>query len=63
MTEIELLSWARGPGLQIATIIFVAGVVIRIFEISGSGQKGQPCRSQGAGDVQWSENDDHEDRS
>jgi hypothetical protein len=33
MTEIELLSWARGPGLQIATIVFVAGVVIRILEI------------------------------
>ena len=28
MTEIEVLNWARGPGLQIATIIFVAGVVI-----------------------------------
>lgn len=39
MTEIELLSWARGPGLQIATIIFVAGVIIRIFEILTLGRK------------------------
>lgn len=39
MTEIELLSWARGPGLQIATIIFVAGVVIRILEIFLLGRK------------------------
>lgn len=39
MTEIELLSWARGPGLQIATIIFVAGVVIRIVEILMLGRK------------------------
>ena len=39
MTEIELLSWARGPGLQIATIIFVAGVVIRVFEILMLGRK------------------------
>jgi len=33
MTEIEFLSWVRGPGFQIATIIFVAGVIIRIAEI------------------------------
>ena len=33
MTEIEFLSWVRGPGFQIATVIFVAGVVIRIAEI------------------------------
>ena len=32
MTEVEFLSWVRGPGFQIATIIFVAGVVIRLLE-------------------------------
>ena len=47
MTEIELLSWARGPGLQIATIIFVAGVVIRIFEILLLGRKANLAESKG----------------
>jgi nitrate reductase gamma subunit len=32
MTEIEFLSWVRGPGFQIATIIFIAGIVIRLLE-------------------------------
>lgn len=33
MTAPELLAWARGPGLQIATIIFCIGLLIRFFEI------------------------------
>jgi nitrate reductase gamma subunit len=48
MTEIELLSWARGPGLQIATIIFVAGVVIRILEILLLGRKANLAEPRGA---------------
>ena len=48
MTEIELLSWARGPGLQIATIIFVAGVVIRIFEIFMLGRKANLAEAKGS---------------
>jgi nitrate reductase gamma subunit len=48
MTEIELLSWARGTGLQIATIIFVAGVVIRIFEILLLGRKANLAEAKGA---------------
>ena len=47
MSEIELLSWARGPGLQIATIIFVAGVVIRIFEILMLGRKPNLAEAKG----------------
>jgi len=47
MTEIELLSWARGPGLQIATVIFVAGVVIRIFEILMLGRKANLAEARG----------------
>ncbi len=47
MTEIELLSWARGPGLQIATIVFVAGVVIRIFEILVLGRKANLAEAKG----------------
>lgn len=48
MTEIELLSWARGPGLQIATIIFVAGVVIRIIEILMLGRKANLAEAKGS---------------
>jgi nitrate reductase gamma subunit len=48
MTEIELLSWARGPGLQIATVIFVAGVVIRIFEILMLGRKANLAEAKGS---------------
>ena len=47
MTEIELLSWARGPGLQIATIIFVAGIVIRIVEILMLGRKANLAEAKG----------------
>jgi nitrate reductase gamma subunit len=48
MTEIEVLNWARGPGLQIATIIFVAGVVIRIFEILLLGRKASLAEPKGS---------------
>jgi len=48
MSEIELLSWARGPGFQIATIIFVAGVVIRIFEILMLGRKSNLAEAKGS---------------
>lgn len=47
MTEIELLNWARGPGLQIATIIFVAGVVIRVLEILLLGRKANLAEAKG----------------
>ena len=47
MTEIELLSWARGPGLQIATIIFVAGIIIRIVEILMLGRKANLAEAKG----------------
>lgn len=32
MSETELLLWVRGPGLQIATVILVLGVVVRILQ-------------------------------
>ena len=48
MTEIELLSWARGPGLQIATVIFDAGVVIRLFEILVLGRKANLAEAKGS---------------
>jgi len=48
MTEIELLSWTRGPGLQIATVIFVAGIIIRIFEILLLGRKTNLAEANGS---------------
>ena len=39
MNETELLLWARGPGLEYATIIFVFGVVLRLIEIFMLGRK------------------------
>ena len=39
MSETELLHWARGPGLEYASIIFVFGMVLRLFEILLLGRK------------------------
>jgi nitrate reductase gamma subunit len=39
MNETELLLWARGPGLEYATIIFVFGMVLRLIEIFMLGRK------------------------
>ncbi len=38
MNEVELLNWARGPALSIATFIMVVGIVIRIIEIFSLGR-------------------------
>jgi nitrate reductase gamma subunit len=48
LTEIELLDWVRGTGLQIATIIFVAGVIIRILEILILGRKANLAEARGS---------------
>jgi nitrate reductase gamma subunit len=48
MTEIEFLSWVRGPGFQYATIIFVAGVIIRVFEILMLGRKANLAEAKGS---------------
>jgi nitrate reductase gamma subunit len=39
MSETELLLWVRGPALQIATLIFLLGVIVRIVEILMLGRK------------------------
>lgn len=39
MTAMELLSWARGPGLQIATAIFIIGTLVRLMEMWFLGHK------------------------
>jgi nitrate reductase gamma subunit len=39
MSDLELLNWARGPGLQIAGIIFIVGMLLRLLEILLLGKK------------------------
>jgi nitrate reductase gamma subunit len=48
MTEIEFLNWVRGPGFQIATIIFIAGVIIRLAEILLLGRKKNLAEAKGS---------------
>jgi len=39
MNEMELLNWARGPGLAIAGTVFVVGVIVRLAGILLLGRK------------------------
>jgi len=48
MSEPELLIWIRGPALQIATVIFLLGVVVRIFEILVLGRKPNLAEARGS---------------
>ncbi len=48
MTETELLLWARGPGLTIATIIFVGGIVVRLMLIFLMGRKVNLAAARGS---------------
>ena len=48
MTETELLLWVRGPALQIATVIFLLGMVVRIAEILMLGRKKDLAEARGS---------------
>jgi nitrate reductase gamma subunit len=48
MTETELLMWVRGPALQVATVVFVLGVVVRILEILLLGRKANLAEARGS---------------
>ena len=48
MTETELLLWVRGPALQIATVIFLLGVVVRVAEILMLGRKKNLAEARGS---------------
>jgi nitrate reductase gamma subunit len=48
MSETELLLWVRGPALQIATVIFLLGVVVRITEILMLGRKKNLAEARGS---------------
>ena len=39
MNEVDFLLWVRGPGLAIASIIFVFGMTLKLFEIFMLGRK------------------------
>lgn len=38
MTEVEFLQWVRGPAFQVATAIFVVGIIIRLVEVFALGR-------------------------
>lgn len=48
MSEIEFLNWVRGQGFQIATIIFIAGMIIRFAEILLLGRKKNLAEAKGS---------------
>ena len=48
MSEIEFLNWVRGPGFQIAIIIFIAGILIRFAEILLLGRKANLAEAKGS---------------
>ena len=48
MSETALLLWVRGPALQIATVIFLLGVMVRIFEILALGRKANLAEARGS---------------
>lgn len=39
MTALELLTWARGPALQAAIVIFIVGMILRVLEVLLLGRK------------------------
>lgn len=48
MSEVEFLNWVRGPGFQIAVVIFIAGVIIRFAEILLLGRKTNLAEAKGS---------------
>jgi nitrate reductase gamma subunit len=48
MSETEFLMWVRGPGFQIATVIFALGIVLRLVEIVMLGRKTNLAEAKGS---------------
>ena len=48
MTEIEFLAWVRGTGFQLASMIFVFGIIVRFFEILMLGRKASLAEAKGS---------------
>lgn len=49
MTDMDLLLWARGPGLQIATAVLLLGLVFRLLEIYTPGRKSDLSEARASG--------------
>ncbi len=48
MNATELLTWARGPGFDIALVIFAVGMLLRAFEIFSLGRKPDLSEQRGS---------------
>ncbi len=48
MTEVEFLSWVRGPAFEIATAVFILGTLVRILEILILGRKTDLAEPRGS---------------
>ncbi len=48
MTEAEFLLWVRGPALQVASVIFVLGLVARVLGILVIGRKADLAEARGS---------------
>ena len=48
MTEAEFLSWVRGPAFEIATAVFILGILVRILEILILGRKTDLAEPRGS---------------
>lgn len=48
MTETEFLSWVRGPAFEIATVVFIVGVLVRILGILILGRKTDLAEPRGS---------------
>lgn len=49
MNEVELLNWARGPGLAYATVIMVFGLTLRVIEILSLGRPKELAKVRSSG--------------
>jgi nitrate reductase gamma subunit len=49
MTPEALLTWARGPGFDLALAIFVLGMLLRLFEVLSLGKKPDLAEGRGSG--------------
>jgi nitrate reductase gamma subunit len=48
MSDMELLNWARGPALEIAGIIFIIGMLLRVAEVLLLGRKTDLTKARGS---------------
>jgi nitrate reductase gamma subunit len=48
MTETEFLMWVRGPAFQVATLVFVIGIIVRILEVLLLGRKANLAEARGS---------------